>query len=116
MRRDQGFVLAPLRVGALYRVRGGHIMRYQGLWGTDNVPGPGLVRGQFGLTQHCLALSHPSVPVHAPAVGYSAAHADVRMLTAQDLEWLPKMVESAKAKGVEYRAAEIAIEELLNNA
>jgi hypothetical protein len=112
VRRDQGFVLAPLRIGKLYMVRGGHIMRLQGVWGSDNKLPPA---EQCYIGRYNLALSHPSRPVDPPAVGYSASHDDLRLLTAQDLAWLPRRAEMAKAKHVEYRDAEIAIEELTGN-
>lgn len=85
-------------------VRGGHIMRYHGLWGTNNEPGP--------KEGHCLSMRHPREPIDPPACGYSAAHEDVRELTAADTAWLPERIAQAKARGVDYTDAEIALKEL----
>lgn len=111
MRRDQGFVLAPLRIGKLYLVRGGHILRLQGSWGTENKLPP-LEQHYSG--RYNLAMTVPSSPVSAPASGASVNHDDLRLLTAQDLAWLPQRAANARARGLEDAAldAEIAIKEL----
>lgn len=75
-----------LRVGGIYMVRGGHILRYQGPWGGK---GP------------CLAFRPPTHGVSEPPVGYSAAEVDVLYeVTAKDLPWLLDRREALKARSL----------------
>ena len=86
---------SPLRVGAIYLLRGGYILRYQGPYAPPPerfrraTPGPGL------------AFRAPSEGVQEPAVGYSAILSDVfRKLGPEDVPNLQKRRLNALARNL----------------
>lgn len=84
--------MESLKVGRVYLLAGGHIMRYQGLYaGRDGKPkGPCLAfRGVTGTHD-------PECPV-----GYSASAEQVRReITAEDIGWLQERRAQAAARGL----------------
>jgi hypothetical protein len=76
-----------LRVGAFYLLRGGHMLRYQGLYSNK---GP------------CLAFGAVDIEgPFDPPCGYSASEGDVlQEITPADLEWLRFRREERKARNI----------------
>lgn len=87
-----------LVVGALYRVPGGHILRFHGAWGTDGVA---------DCSRGCAALRPPSHGARHPATGYSCDPTKLERVTAADLSWIRKQREQSAA-----RRLTAAVEEL----
>lgn len=93
-----------MKVGAVYLLAGGHVLRYQGPWGKDN---------HAPITGNGLAFRLPSEPVESPAVGYSAGRGEVtRELTASDIPWLLEREAAEKARNLPWRETRLVIEEL----
>jgi hypothetical protein len=95
--------------GTLCQLRGGHLMRYQGPWGTEGEDRMKVVRSRG------LAFRAPSEGLQEPAAGYSAGHWELlRVLTAADLPWLRERAEQARSRNleVEVRETEYVIAEL----
>lgn len=101
--------LEDLEVGKLYLLRGGHLMRYQGLYAKNGKPkGPGLAFR--GVRHH----HDPAVPT-----GYSATKSEIlRKVTIDDLSWLEVRRDEARARDLEDHAldAQFALDELTRDA
>lgn len=75
-----------MKIGSVYRLRGGLVLRYHGPWGGK---GP------------CLAFQSVSEEVSDPPVGYSAAvEAVLGEVTAADLPWIRERSKQAAARGL----------------
>ena len=94
-----------MKVGALYLLMNGRILRYQGPWGLDNhaaVP-----------EAHCLAFSPPREGLMSPAVGYSSeASRVIRALRHVDIPWLQKRMASEKVRNLDWEETRHVIYEL----
>ncbi len=91
--------VGTMRVGAVYMVRGGNILRYRGLY-TNTGPclafGPVTEEGPFD-----------------PPVGYSASKEDVLYeITAKDLPWLKDRQNQSVARGLDVADVKHLIAEL----
>lgn len=97
--------VCDMRVGALYLLANGYLMRYQGPWGLSNyatVP-----------DAHGLAFSAPTVTVSPPAVGYAAsAERVIRMLRHTDLPWLLRRESAEKARNLAWEETRFVIDEI----
>jgi hypothetical protein len=94
-----------LEVGKIYWLRGGHVLRYHGQWGSENVAE--LPKG------YCGSFRAPSHPVSAPAVGYSASPEQVlHEVTLDDMEALCRMRDDSKARNLDASEIEFVIKEL----
>ena len=77
---------AELKVGRVYLLVGGHLMRYQGLYANE---GP------------CLAFSSPLEAIMDLPTGYSASAEEViREVTSSDREWLNIRVAALRSRGL----------------
>ena len=84
--------MVELKVGALYMLKGGHVMRYRGPWGG---------------TGSCGAYQMPTEELSDPPVGYSASAEEVlRELTAADVPGLVERVAALRARGLDIEADE----------
>lgn len=73
-----------MKIGGIYLLRGGLVLRYQGLYANR---GP------------CLAFRHVSEGVQEPPVGYSADIGQVlREVTSADLDWIKQRRDDAVAR------------------
>lgn len=91
-----------LEVGKVYWLKGGHVLRYHGLWGSENV-------AELP-PHHCGSFRAPSHPVSAPAVGYSASPDQVlHEVTMADMEALCRMRDDSRARNLDSFADEIEI-------
>lgn len=104
-RRGREGVPMNLTRGKLYLLKGGHVMRYHGAWGSTE-------RDGFRATKpgHCGAYQAPSAELSDVAVGYSAGADEViRELGPADLVWLDERFAQLMARNMEAEATEIRI-------
>jgi hypothetical protein len=96
--------LEEMERGALYMVKGGHILRYQGPYSNkDGVP-----------TGPCLAFRVPSEGLSEPHVGYSASIDEVlHKITPGDLVWLGDRREQLIVRNLDTAEIDFAIQELV---
>lgn len=96
-------------VGRFYRLVGGHVLRFHGLWGESVPVGYGYKLTAYKEGQ-CLAFCQPSVPLGDRATGYAASRSEVmKEVTTSDLEWLFSMPGRMKARNLYDAAAELEI-------
>lgn len=75
-----------MKIGSVYLLRGGHVLRYQGLYANK---GP------------CLAFRGVRAGVSEPPTGYSASRDEVlREVTEADLPWLKQREAGAAARNL----------------
>lgn len=96
----------PFRVGGIYLLRGGKLLRYQGPWG--------IYHERQMPTGHGLAFRAPSEGVSLPAVGYSADPSEVLRgpLDARDVPWLRERLQAEKARQLPCQETQLVLDEL----
>lgn len=94
-----------MKRGKVYLLKGGHVLRCHGPWGSTEADGFRSTRERPNL-----AFSAPSRALDDIATGYSAAPDEViKELDASDLEWLPMRLLELEARGLDDEAEEIRL-------